>query len=120
MDINFEFLYFGIGRHLSANYEILDKPFETLIGLGGIESVAIVESGTDHIDSCYHCSFSYIFKKIVFPGHFIETYCTREERPDHEENPAYITRIRLGKYDFNDPFSKEVSEALKELPGSDK
>lgn len=115
---NFEFLYFGNSRHLCPNLNILDKPFEVLKKLGGIETLTINQSGTDKVDEVFDRGFGFEVNIFEFPGHSIEAYCVREERPKYSGKPKYITRIRLGKYNFEDTFSKELSESLAALPAS--
>ena len=105
---NFEFLYFGS--------ESLDKPFTILEQLGGIESDKIQFEGEDIPEEGPHRGFSFSLRVFDFPGHSIQAYCTREERPQHSQKPKYITRIRLGNYEKADEFTREVSEALKNLP----
>jgi hypothetical protein len=116
---NFKFRYFGRNRHVCPNYKILDKPFETLKSLGGVERITIEDTGTDKPSETHFRGFSFIFKVFKFDGHSIEAYCTREERPEDNEHPAYITRVRLGNYDASDNLVIKISEALKNLPKSD-
>lgn len=116
---NFEFLYFGRGRHLAPDYAVLDRPFQVLEQLEAIERLKIRGRGMDEVTSVWGREFSFDVRVFIFPGHSIEAHCTREGWPEHPKKPSYITRIRLGNYNFADPFSRQVSEALSSLPKSD-
>ncbi len=119
---NFEFLYFGRGRHICPDYEILDRPLEIIKELGGEAVIRIGESGSDHYEG-YWRGFSFNFEVFKFPGYSLKACFTREEHPDHPENPTYVTRIRLGNYDLEkgdeEAFTKILSAALSKLPRSD-
>jgi hypothetical protein len=122
---NFEFLYFGKGRHLASDPKILDEPLNTLKDLGGVEKLVINEFVVDHADTNSAGNFNYYrpcefqVKIFEFQGHSIKAYCTIERHPELKDDPWYITRIRLGGYDINDNLSFEISEALSGLPKSD-
>ncbi|MBI2673155.1 hypothetical protein HYX19_02750 [Candidatus Woesearchaeota archaeon] len=119
---NFEFLYFGRGRHICPNNKILDRPLEIIKELGGEAVIEIDESGSDHYEG-YWRGFSFDFRVFKFSGYSLKACFTREERPDHPENPMYVTRIRLGNYDLEkrdeEALTKILSAALSKLPTSD-
>ncbi len=115
---NFEFLYYGRDRHISPDYGILDKPLNTLKELGGVERVVVQEEEWDKLTNGQRGA-SFDFRLIAFQGHAIKAYFTREERPDHPENPRYLTRIRLANYELTDEFTNLVSRILTDIPRSD-
>ena len=115
---NFEFLYFGRNRHVTADLEILDKPIKTLEELGGIGKINFSIHGTDH-EGNHHRGSSYEFRIFEFEEHTFKVYMTREERPQHPEHPTYLTRLRISNYDLSDDLVKKVSENLSQLPKSD-
>lgn len=121
---NFEFLYFGRGRHICPNEEILDRPLKILEELGGEAEIRICQSGSDHYPSeGYWRGFSFDFEVFKFQGYSLKACFTREERPDYPENPMYVTRIRLGNYNLEnldeETLTRRLSAALSKLPTSD-
>jgi len=121
---NFEFSYFGRGRHLCPDLDRLDEPLRVLEKLGGQEVIKITEIGDEKLLGMIRQS-DFEFRVFQFPQHPIKAYVTRETYPDgnsqNSEKPANITRIRLGNYDLKDDasFTREVSQRLSEIPNSD-
>jgi hypothetical protein len=121
---NFEFFYFGRGRHALPKYEVMDRPLKVLEELGGQESLSLSERGSDEFPNLSR-EFGFYFKVFKFKGHKVKAIVTREIYPDSNEpknDGGYCTtRIRLGNYDLekDEEFSRLLARRLSELPSSD-
>jgi len=117
---NFEFLYFGDGRHLCPDPKVLDEPLSVLGDLGGVPHLTFQENWTDKIVGGHSRDFSFELRVLEFPGHSVRAYCTRELYPEDSVGASFVTKIRLGNYDIADEFSGKISGVLGNLPLSDR
>lgn len=125
----FVFKYMHGFRHLCPNYEKLNLPFTALESVGGIIATQRDFAGRDNVADGFSGEFVFRFREYGFIGSRLLAFCIQETPPRENANPPedmadaltnrsphYITRVRLGNYDFNDKITQEVIKSLEAIP----
>jgi len=118
---NFEFrlsvnrMYYGVGETPREGYKshietLLEKEFS-----GNLHALHS-SRGTDTFEGGGR-QFEFWVSEYHFPGHSLCAIVIGEMYPEDKEDSSteFVVRVRLGKYDTKDPFTRKLSERLSVL-----